>query len=153
MRLLIKLLKVDKMEYNVDNKYKPFLYLIDSIGKVIFFWTKFRKFRKGNVKKILVIRLNEIGDLVLTTPVFKNLKVAFPKAQLHVLTKPKIDQILNGNKNIDKILNLNPKWLSRGGKASWGEAVIFARTLRRERYDLVVELHAHPINIVLAAFL
>jgi len=37
------------------------------------------------MRKILVIRLSSLGDIVLTLPVFRALRAAYPDAQLTVL--------------------------------------------------------------------
>ena len=38
--------------------------------------------------KILVLRFSSIGDIVLTTPVVRQLKTQLPGARVHFATKP-----------------------------------------------------------------
>lgn len=45
-------------------------------------------------KKILVIRLSSIGDILLTTPILEKLREIDPTAQLHYLTKPAYKELL-----------------------------------------------------------
>lgn len=54
--------------------------------------------------KILVIRFSSIGDIVLTTPVFRVLKSRMePSPEVHFLTKKSYASVLEGNPNIDRI--------------------------------------------------
>lgn len=41
-----------------------------------------------DIKNILVIRLDRIGDMVMTTPIFRALKEKWPDVQITVLTNP-----------------------------------------------------------------
>ena len=56
--------------------------------------------------RILVVRFSSIGDIVLTTPVFRLLKSRFPEAEIHWLSKEKFMGVLDGNPYID----LTWKW-------------------------------------------
>jgi ADP-heptose:LPS heptosyltransferase len=51
--------------------------------------------------KILIIRFSSIGDIVLTTPLMRNIKKAYPQAKIHFLTKKKYAYLLEANPNID----------------------------------------------------
>ena len=53
-------------------------------------------------KKILVIRFSSIGDIVLTTPVVRNLKTQLPDTEIHYLTKKSYEPIVKSNPYIDK---------------------------------------------------
>ncbi len=73
------------------------------------------------MKRILVIRLSSIGDLVLTTPILRQLKAAFCDATIDALTKPAYSAILQSNPALSAIFtteNFKPE----------------------TRYDLVVDL-------------
>jgi lipopolysaccharide heptosyltransferase II len=133
--------------YLVRPIMKPFLLVVDILGGLLFFWTKFRPFPK-NVRKILVIRLDQIGDVIMTTPVFASLKNSFPNAEVHVLCRELSVPVIENNKSVDKIWLANPPWHSKKDvKRDWYNVV---KKLRSESFDLVVELHADPRNIFLA---
>ena len=84
---------------------------------------------KPVLKKILVIRFSSIGDIVLTTPVIRCLRSQLPDVELHVLTKPSYRALYAANPNIDKVYELTPNLRE------------LLKSLRRERYDFVVDLH------------
>jgi ADP-heptose:LPS heptosyltransferase len=58
------------------------------------------------IKTILVIRLSSIGDIVLTTPLLRSLKVAFPEARIDYCTKAPFVSLLADNFRISAIYTL-----------------------------------------------
>ena len=54
--------------------------------------------------KILVIRLSSLGDIVLSSAVYKNLKAKWPKSHITLLVKPRFAQVLAGHPDIDEIM-------------------------------------------------
>ena len=57
-----------------------------------------------NKPNILVIRLSSLGDIVLSSPVYKNIKAAWPDARITILVKPQFAQALAGHPDIDEIM-------------------------------------------------
>ena len=57
-----------------------------------------------NNPNILVVRLSSLGDIVLSSPVYKNIKAAWPNARVTLLVKPAFSQALAGHPDIDEIL-------------------------------------------------
>ena len=55
-------------------------------------------------KKVLVIRFSAIGDVVLTSPVVRGLKVA--GFQVHYVVKGKFKHAIENNQNVDKLFIL-----------------------------------------------
>ncbi|MFA6092958.1 MAG: lipopolysaccharide heptosyltransferase II [Elusimicrobiota bacterium] len=54
--------------------------------------------------RILVLRLSSLGDVVLTTPVYRNLKAHWPAAHISVMVKPQFAAALARNPHIDEVL-------------------------------------------------
>ncbi len=68
----------------------------------------FRKKKiKPPVQRILVIRFSSIGDIVLTTPVMRNIKRAYPDVELHFLIRKNFSAVLAGNPYIDVVHELD----------------------------------------------
>ena len=87
------------------------------------------------VERILVIKLRAIGDVILSTIVTKNLRLAYPGARIHYLTElPSLD-VLRGNPFIDDVVVYDR---SRMGSLN------LIRTVRRGHYDLVIDLFGNP---------
>jgi len=88
---------------------------------------------KSKIKKILVITLSNIGDVILTFPVIDILKRDFPKAELSVVVGPKAASLLDRNPQIDQIFVFQKK-------QSFFKMISWIFSLRRSNYDLVVDL-------------
>ncbi len=78
--------------------------------------------------KILIIRFSSIGDIVLTTPVTRCLKLQL-NAEIHYLTKPNFESILNTNPFINKVHVLDISLIAK------------AKELQAENFDFVIDLH------------
>jgi ADP-heptose:LPS heptosyltransferase len=79
--------------------------------------------------KILILRFSSIGDIVLTTPVVRQLKTQVPGARVHFATKPAYRSLLEANPYVDHTHVLS---------GTLGELV---RELRAEQFDFIVDLH------------
>jgi ADP-heptose:LPS heptosyltransferase len=55
------------------------------------------------IKKILVIRLSSIGDIILTTPLLRSMNVAWPEARIDYCTKAPYSSLLSSNPRISTI--------------------------------------------------
>lgn len=92
------------------------------------------------VKKILVLKLRLIGDVLLTVPVIKALKGSFPQAAVSVLVNSGTEDMLTGNPLIDEIIVFD-RALKKGaviGRVR-GELKL-ARDLRARAFDMTVDL-------------
>ncbi len=135
--------------YETRLVFKPFLAAIDTVGYTGFWWRKLR--RMPEPKKILCIRIDHIGDVLLTTPAFRALRKRFPKARIDVLVRSFSEGILTGNRNIDRVIAFDAPWLGlHGRRATAAETRKKADELAKEKYDIVIDFHADPRNILLA---
>lgn len=55
------------------------------------------------MKKILIIRRDNIGDLACTTPAIANLRLGFPDAEIGALVNSYNAEVLRGNPNVDRV--------------------------------------------------
>ncbi len=85
------------------------------------------------VNRILVISLNNLGDVVLTFPVVDILRRDFPAADLSVVLGQKSRGLLINNSNIKHLFVLPQRDL-------WRQRLRWLMELRKERFDLVVDL-------------
>ena len=54
-------------------------------------------------RKVLMLRYDKIGDMIITTPVFRELKAAFPNIEINVLASKANFLILKNNPNVDNV--------------------------------------------------
>ncbi len=95
---------------------------------------------RSKIRKILVIKLRAIGDVVLSTVVIPNLRKAFPEAVIDFLTEKPSRTIVEGNPHVSSVLVFDPR-------TQRGIDVILA--VRRNRYDLVIDLFGNPRSAVI----
>lgn len=91
---------------------------------------------KAAPEKILLIQLRQLGDILLTTPVIRAMKEAYPKAQLSFLTHPMGRLILDQNPLLDEHLIMPASGV-------WGQTKFLAG-LRQKRFDLVFDFMGNP---------
>ena len=84
----------------------------------------------GQNPKILVVTLRRIGDALLTTPLIRSLRRAWPDATIDALVFSNTVGILGGNPDIDRIIPLTPQ------PSVWESLTLMARLCKR--YDLAV---------------
>lgn len=85
------------------------------------------------MKKILVIKLRELGDVLLSGPVFYALRRKFPEAEIHGCIYQEGAPLLEGHPAIDRLM------LLKRGAGFFKEIALFY-ALRKEGYDLVINL-------------
>ncbi len=90
-----------------------------------------------NINQILVIRFSSLGDIILLTPLFREIKKQFPQAKLDFLTSTTFAGTCRNNPHIDRIIILDRK---KGIK----ELFRTARLCRKNDYDLVFDAHRSP---------
>ena len=94
----------------------------------------------GQVRKILVIKLRNIGDVLLSAPLFHNLREAFPKAQISALVNAGTQEMLTGNPSIDQVIVYDRGIKKEPLLRRLGREFSFYQRLRRERFDVVLNL-------------
>ena len=82
----------------------------------------------GAPARILVVALRRLGDVLLTTPLIRSLKCAYPDAAIDVLVFKGTEGILAGNPDIAAVIAMP-------ARPTPAETLAFARRLWR-RYDL-----------------
>lgn len=97
---------------------------------------------KKEIKKILVIKLRGIGDVVLSTIVLDNLIENFPGAQIDFLCENPSKPGLEGLKQLTSV-HVLPKGILNRMEFYWG--------IRKQKYDLVLDLFSNPTTAQITA--
>ena len=92
------------------------------------------------VHKILIIKLRAVGDVLLSTIVTKNLRLAFPDAQIDYLTEPPSVDVLKDNPYLNGI-HVHDRLKMTGAK--------LVRLVRHQRYDMVIDLFGNPRTAII----
>lgn len=105
---------------------------------------KAQKINKAKVKRILVITLTNIGDIILTTPVIETLLAEFPMAELDVMTGPSGKELFTSHKKVKETIIYNKK------SSPANKFKLFLK-LRKKSYNLIVDLRNTVLPFVLGA--
>jgi lipopolysaccharide heptosyltransferase II len=98
------------------------------------------KINFSTVKKLLVIKLRAIGDVVLSTVVLENLRSAFPSAQIDFLTETSSREVVEGNPNVDNVIVY---------QAKHDNSIGLIKDIRNRRYDIVFDLFGNPRTAII----
>ena len=93
-------------------------------------------------KRILVIQFRQIGDVLLSTPILRALRQHYPQSYIAFLTEPSPGRVLQGNPFLNEVL-IQPR------HATWRQQWQLWRQIRRQRFDLVIDLIGNPRSALL----
>jgi len=98
--------------------------------------------RSRDFRKILLIKLSAVGDVIHTIPVLNKLRRRYPAAQLDWLVTPAIAELLRHNPAISNVIEFaREDWSRPWTLAPFASYARLAASLRATRYDLVVDMH------------
>ena len=127
----------------------PLCLCLGLFDSVVHFFVKKPTFDAGLIKKVLVIKLVAIGDLVVALPTLKALRGKFKDAHIALLTTPRVRQVVEGSPFVDEIIYYDVFGKHRGIA---GILRMLFR-LRDQDFDLVIELgHYYRITTLFSYF-
>ena len=98
--------------------------------------------RNRDFRKILLIKLSAVGDVVHTIPVLNKLRRRYPAAQLDWLVTPAIAELLRHNPAISNVIEFaRDDWSTPWRLTPFVSYARLAAKLRSTGYDLVVDMH------------
>lgn len=89
------------------------------------------------MKKILIVNVNWLGDIIFSTPVFKALKREYPQAVITCLGVPRVREVLECAPGVDHVLVYDEE----GKDANPFAKLRLILKLRNEKFDAVFLLH------------
>lgn len=95
------------------------------------------------MKRILIIQLRRVGDVVLTTPIAHILKSQLPQTRVAFLTESPCDQLLYGNPYIDEVI------VSSRRDGFVGTLKMAAR-LRKQKFSTLIDFMSNPRSTILS---
>jgi heptosyltransferase-3 len=97
----------------------------------------------SKIRRVLVIKLQHLGDVLLTSPVFSVLKQRYPHLEIDALVFADTAPMLSENQHIDRIFTLDRVSVQGARPALWRrltQEFRFYRELKARRYDLIIGL-------------
>lgn len=142
----------------VNKKTRFVVFFLDVFGFILWaithIFTPRKIFGKRPIpprpKKILLIRADYIGDVLLTTHTLKAIRERFSDAHISFLVSSKSRDILEENPHIDTILIYDPPWFFKKGLIqAFREYFKILALLRKERFDVAADFRGDARNILL----
>lgn len=167
--------RYDKLVYT--RRLARIILPIDILGEVLrrllaipfAFWRQWKPLPQ-EPKRILVLRTEQIGDLVLSLPSFQALRKRFPDAYIAVLVQPVTAPLLKFNPHINEIIACKLPWSERKSHPTrvkhpvkrvfasiayhWRcltTAISLGRRLSRYQFDVAIDLGDHIYSLLLTA--
>lgn len=107
----------------------------------------------NEIKKILIMKFRNIGDVLLTTPLISELARIYPNAKIHFALNDGTQAILEQNPYIQKIHIYQRERIKKLGIFGRlrGEFAYF-KSLKNENFDLIIQSTSGERGIILGAF-
>ena len=91
------------------------------------------KIDHDKIKRVLIVELKLIGDILVTTPSIKAIKKRYPDSKITMMVPPRMEPIITNNPNINKIISIANEDI----KSNFNEIL----TKIKDKYDLAVIFH------------
>src|SRR5690242_16551498 len=91
------------------------------------------------LRRLLVVRPDRLGDVILSTPVFRAIKDQYPEMRLTALVRENVVPILQGLSSLDQCFTYDPQ-----GRHSGLKGLLKLRSeIRNGNFDAAVSLNTH----------
>jgi heptosyltransferase-2 len=99
----------------------------------------------AELRRILVVKLADIGDALLTTPALRAVRETFPDARIAMLVTPAARSVVERCRYIDELITFEKSRYDAPadalGPGQLADVLSLGLNLRRKRFDAVVLLH------------
>jgi heptosyltransferase-3 len=92
------------------------------------------------VRRILIIKLRHLGDVLLTAPVFNTLRRVFPDACIDAYVYDEATPLLEGHPAIHTIFTCRREWKKMGVFQRLRKELALLWEIRQRRYDMAINL-------------
>lgn len=126
------------------------VWVFDLLGVVCFFWLRWLRAPK-TFKRILVIRLDQMGDVVLSLPAIEALKACFPGARVDCLVASWARELVENHPAVSNAYTFKHSYFSEHF-SKWRalqEWLCYVQTFRRIGYDLAIDFRGDIRNALL----
>jgi ADP-heptose:LPS heptosyltransferase len=94
----------------------------------------------SSTPKLLVLMNQKIGDMIVCSPILREIKLAYPKSELHVLASEVNKELLLSSPYVDKV---------HVYKNQWQKLLPLLLTLRKLNFDVAVELEFKVVSRII----
>ncbi len=132
---------------------------LDALGGIVAWALKIFSPPKApeSVSRILLIRVDHIGDIIMSTAVISPLRKAFPGAKIDFVVAPGGAELIKNDPDIDRVITFDPSWFNRKRPANLPDQIrdVFslAGIAKEGKYDVAIDLRGdirHIFSLFLA---
>ena len=91
-------------------------------------------------KRVLIIKLQHHGDVLLATPVADALKQAWPDCEIDMLVYAATADVLRDNRQLRRVFGIDRQWKKLGARHHLAREYALFADLRAQHYDWVINL-------------
>jgi len=95
----------------------------------------------SEIKKILIMKLCCIGDIMFTTPLIRTIKKGFPNAKITYMVGNWAKEIIETNPHIDNVFIFNTPFERKSIFKKFKDLAKYIILLRKEKFDLAINCH------------
>jgi predicted lipopolysaccharide heptosyltransferase III len=109
----------------------------------------------GNIKRILWVRLDHIGDVVMSLPSLHALRERYPDAQIDALVRPGCVALFQNNADASRVLTYDsPRFPQKKGSRGAGlfRTLALIHRLRSQHYEIAVDARGDDMARLLMFF-
>ena len=114
---------------------KAYYFLVESflnMLSILLFWIRPISVDKPNIKKILLIKLERIGDLALSEPAIREIRKHFPQSRIFMIVNPYTKAVVKELPCLDEVFDYDKN-------ARLKDKLDFIRFLRGYKFDLAID--------------
>ncbi|SAK90698.1 lipopolysaccharide heptosyltransferase-1 [Caballeronia fortuita] len=103
------------------------------------------------MKRILIVKVTSLGDIVETLPVVSDLRRAFPSAKIDWAADAAFADIIRWNPGVDRVLSAPLRKFKKA--RNWNDLKEIGASigeLRAEKYDVIVDIHGVYKSAIIA---
>jgi ADP-heptose:LPS heptosyltransferase len=126
--------------------------LFDFVGDVLLFPIKLFSQKNFTPNKILVVRLDQVGDVIQALPFFSSLRKKYPTAKIYALCARATEFLLNNNPDVDGVFTVEGSWFYREKHFSDAEMHAVSKAIKKEGIDTAYDLRGDLRNILFLFF-
>ena len=110
------------------------------------------KLQPNKIKRLLIIRTDGLGDLVMSTPAFRALRKCFPRSCVTLLAASYSKELVETIPVFDEVSYFDSPWIVKEKKNKIRSLYKDIKKIRRNKYDLAIDLRGDFRNNILMYF-
>ncbi|MDO3379584.1 glycosyltransferase family 9 protein [Geoalkalibacter halelectricus] len=94
---------------------------------------------RADIRRILLVKWSALGDVIISTAILEDLRQAFPNATIDLNILPPWDRLFRQDTRVNNLLVIDLRGQDKGWKGVWR----WLKNVRRNKYDLVIDLQSN----------